>query len=170
METSLPHHAHEGRPDLTGEHKAGDAGQLVLFFVFITFWALDSFIFNWTNFLAESISLWIRIPFAVIVLLFGVYLARASTKKVFGEVREMPRVIDEGIYSVCRHPMYLSAMLLYLGLVLFTFSLISAGLFVIIAAFYLYICRYEERLLLERFGPEYEIYMKKVPMLFPIKF
>jgi protein-S-isoprenylcysteine O-methyltransferase Ste14 len=51
-----------------------------------------------------------------------------------------------------------------------TLSLASAGLLVIIIAFYRFISRYEEKLLTERFGDEYREYMRKVPMLFPIRF
>jgi protein-S-isoprenylcysteine O-methyltransferase Ste14 len=50
-----------------------------------------------------------------------------------------------------------------------TFSLASAVLLLVIIVFYRFISRYEEKLLIERFGDEYREYMKKVPMLFPIK-
>jgi protein-S-isoprenylcysteine O-methyltransferase Ste14 len=39
----------------------------------------------------------------------------------------------------------------------------------VITVFYWYISRYEEKLLIDRFGDEYRDYRKKVPMLFPLK-
>ena len=87
---------------------------------------------------------------------------------VFGEERETPAVISNGVFSVVRHPIYLGCILFYLGMICFTLSLISAGLWIIIIIFYRYISRHEEKLLLDLFGTEYENYMKKVPMLFPL--
>ena len=59
-------------------------------------------------------------------------------------------------------------ILLYLGLILMTFSLASVIVWLVIVVFYYWISGYEERLLLERFGSEYEAYKKRVPMLFPL--
>ena len=69
-----------------------------------------------------------------------------------------------------RHPIYLGAILGYAGMICMTLSLASAAIFILIVAFYVYISRYEEKLLTKRFGNEYREYMKKVPMLCPIKF
>ena len=49
-----------------------------------------------------------------------------------------------------------------------TFSLASAGLWILIILFYWFISRYEEKVLLDLFGPDFEAYRKKVPMLFPL--
>jgi protein-S-isoprenylcysteine O-methyltransferase Ste14 len=70
---------------------------------------------------------------------------------------------------VVRHPIYLGAILAYAGMISLTLSLASAAIFIIIVAFYYFISKYEEKLLTQRFGEEYREYMKKVPMLFPIK-
>ena len=86
---------------------------------------------------------------------------------VFGTVSETPLVIRRGVYGIIRHPLYLSEVLLYVRLFLLNTSL--AGLAVIIAVFVFlhYISRYEEKVLLERFGEEYRQYMQDVPMYFP---
>jgi len=35
--------------DLTGEHRLGDAGQLVLFIIFMAVWITDSFFFKYSS-------------------------------------------------------------------------------------------------------------------------
>ena len=86
---------------------------------------------------------------------------------VFGEAREEPRVIRKGVYNIVRHPMYLGALLLYLGLLVSTFSLIAAGIWVVIIIFYYFNSKHEEKLLLDKFGKDYEDYNNEVPMLIP---
>ena len=105
----------------------------------------------------------------ILILLGSGYLAWKGLRIVFGEIRETPHVITKGVFSTVRHPIYLSAILLYLGQILLTLSLASLALWIIIVIFYWFISRHEEKLLIERFGEEYVQYMKKVPMLFPLK-
>lgn len=72
-------------------------------------------------------------------------------------------LITRGIYGLVRHPMYLGAMLIYLSYSIFlphwVIFLISM---VIIAIIYAFI-REGDSLNINRFGDEYEGYMKKVP-------
>jgi protein-S-isoprenylcysteine O-methyltransferase Ste14 len=50
---------------------------------------------------------------------------------------------------------------------MFSLSLAAAVVWIISIGFLYGISRYEERLLLERFGEEYKQYMREVPMLIP---
>ncbi|MCK4854961.1 MAG: isoprenylcysteine carboxylmethyltransferase family protein [Bacteroidales bacterium] len=163
------HGRHAGREDLTGEHRLGDTIQVIFIVVFIAVWILDSFVLGFSTSLAESIPWFIRLPVGAILLIFAFYLAQSGVRTVFGRTRESPQVITGGVFSVVRHPIYLGAILVYAGMTCLTVSLASAVLLVIIVVFYRYISRYEEKLLTHRFGDEYREYMKKVPMLFPIK-
>ena len=86
---------------------------------------------------------------------------------MFGEKRHKPGVIRKGVFSIVRHPIYLAEILLYLGLLMLNMSLAATGAWIVAIIFLHYISRYEERLLLERFGEEYEQYMQKVPMWIP---
>jgi protein-S-isoprenylcysteine O-methyltransferase Ste14 len=113
--------------------------------------------------------LFLRIPLGIGVLILSLWLARSGLSVVFGEVREKPHVIREGVFGFVRHPIYLGAILLYLGLLVFSLSLAAVAVWAIIIGFYIYLCRYEERLLTEKFGDEYLAYMKEVPMLLPRK-
>ena len=157
----------EIRQDLAGEHLIGDAGQIILAFLFGAVWIADSFFLHYTTFLNEYISQWIRLPVAFFFLILSGYLARTGLSIVFGEIREKPSVIRKGVFNWIRHPIYLSEILLYLGMLLISISLAAAVVWMIAIAFLHYISRHEEKLLLARFGEEYEQYMREVPMWLP---
>ena len=155
------------RKDLAGEHTFSDTGQLLLLFIFLTAWIVDSFVFSYSTFISEYIPLYAKIPLSVILLVSAGYLARTGLKIVFGEIREEPSVIRKGVFGIVRHPIYLGSILLYLGLLVLTFSIIAIAIWILIIAFYYFISKHEEKLLLEKFGKDYEKYKKVVPMLIP---
>ena len=155
---------HHDRDDLIGEHAAGDAGQIILACLFLATWIADTFFFHYTTFLNQYVPLAIRIPAGVVLLVLSVYLVRSGLAIVFGEQRDPPRVINKGVFNVVRHPVYLSEILLYLGLLMFSISLAAAVVWVIAIGFLHYISRHEEKLLLAHFGEEYAQYMRDVPM------
>ena len=158
---------HADHPHLTGEHRLGDLGQLILFFIFMAVWVTDSFFFHYSTFLDELVPNYIRILVALPILIFGWYLARRGLKVVFGTKREQPELINSGVFRIVRHPIYLGAILFYLGSILITLSLASAAFWLLIISFYIVICKYEERILAQEFGNNYLEYKKKTGMLFP---
>jgi len=145
----------------------GDAGQMVVACLFAATWVADAFFFKYTTFLNRYVSPVVRMPLGVILLVLSGYLAATGMSIVFGEKREKPGVIRKGVFNVVRHPIYLSEILLYLGLLILSTSLAAAAVWVIAIGFLHYISLYEERLLLARFGEEYEHYMREVPMWIP---
>lgn len=155
------------RDDLTGEHAVGDAGQIILACLFAATWIADTFFFKFSTFLNQYVPPGIRIPFGVCVLVLSYYLARTGLSIVFGEEREKPVVIRKSVFNVVRHPVYLSEILLYLGLLVLSISLAASMVWVIAIGFLHCISRHEERLLLARFGEEYKQYMRQVPMWIP---
>jgi protein-S-isoprenylcysteine O-methyltransferase Ste14 len=77
---------------------------------------------------------------------------------------EESEIQDNEIYSVLRHPAYAGMLLIGLGGVFYTFTLYSIIFFIVeLSAFYIHIHFVEEKELIERFGPSYREYMKKVP-------
>jgi len=158
---------HAGRNDLAGEHKKGDAGQLILAIVFIAVWLADSFFFELTTFMNEIVPDNVRLISGIIVLILSGYLSMTGLKVVFGEVRQKPQVIRKGVFGKVRHPIYLGEILLYFGLLLFSLSLAAAFIWIIVIVFLYYISRYEEKILLDFFGDDYRDYMKEVPMWIP---
>jgi len=161
--------SHQHRSDLTGEYAFGDMGQLILLVVFFVVWIADSFVFKYSTFLTQYVSNYIRVPIALIILTISGLLAGFGLNTVFGKTREEPQVITTGVFSVVRHPIYLSLILLCLGFILLSLSLLSVLVWILIIVFYYMISRYEEKLLTQRFVSAYEEYKKKVPMLLPIK-
>ena len=155
------------RDELAGEHALGDAGQLFFFCLFGVVWVGDTFFLTYTTFLNQYIPFIVRVvPGAVFLLLSG-YLAQTGLAIVFGAEREDTGVIREGVFNYVRHPIYLSEILLYLGLLLLSMSLAATLVWLVTSGFLHYISRHEERLLLARFGTDYEHYMQDVPMWIP---
>ena len=160
---SMPHERH----DLTGEHALTDVGQLILLVLFAGAWIADSFVLHATTVLNAAIPWVVRVPIGVALLILAGILARSSTRIIFGERRETPHVVRKGPFRWTRHPMYLSEVLLYLGLFLLTLSLAALAIGIGATLFLRMICRHEERMLLDRFGEEYRDYMREVPMWLP---
>ena len=165
---SRGHHGeHQGREDLTGEHRLGDAGQAAFAVLFAVVYIVDSFFLRWTTFLNEIVPLWVQLVIGIPLLIAAGYLALVSMKPVFEEVRDPPVVIRTGLYAWMRHPMYLSEVLLYVGLLALSLSLAAAAVWLLAIVFLFALCRYEEKLLIERFGDDYRAYMREVPMWLP---
>ncbi|MBW1803598.1 MAG: isoprenylcysteine carboxylmethyltransferase family protein [Deltaproteobacteria bacterium] len=160
-------HRHENREDLVGEHPFGDAGQAILMIMFLALWALDSFVFRISTFLAEYVPLIIRLVPTGLLLVVSFYLAKKSMRMVFTEKRDSPQVIKKEIYSFVRHPMYLAMILFYAALILATLSLLSLALSIFIYIFYNFIAGHEEKLLENKLGQDYREYKNKVPRWLP---
>jgi protein-S-isoprenylcysteine O-methyltransferase Ste14 len=161
------HKRHAHWEHLTGEHRLGDAGQLLLAVVFFLVWIADTFFRRWTTFLNAYVPLWIRIPVAAGLLVLAGWMAWTGLSIVFGEEREEQTVIRKSVFGVVRHPIYLSEILLYLGFLILSLSLVAGVVWLVAFGFLHAISRYEERLLLARFGEEYERYKRDVPMWVP---
>ena len=158
---------HEERDDLSGEHLIGDGGQIILACLFVAVWISDTFFLKYTTFLNSYVPLGFRLPFGVVLLIISGYLAQTGLSIVFGEKRDNPIVIRKSVFNVVRHPIYLSEILLYCGLLILSISLAGFVVLLMAIVFLHYISRYEERLLLARFGQEYIKYMQEVPMWIP---
>ena len=143
-----------------GEHPLGDAGQLILFGLFMVLWILDSFILHRSTFLANIIPLVLRLIILGIALITAFYLFKSGHVVVSGEQRPT-EVVSSGAFRYVRHPLYLGSMLVYLGLTVSTASLLCLALLVVIVLFYNYIAAYEEKLLEAKMGASYIEYEKK---------
>ena len=74
-------------------------------------------------------------------------------------------IVDSGIYSIIRHPMYLGAMIMFFSHIFLGQNLIVAiGTTVAIVCCYLIILSGDERNI-EKFGDGYKRYMQKVPRI-----
>jgi protein-S-isoprenylcysteine O-methyltransferase Ste14 len=149
-----------------GEHPLGDAGQLILFGLFLVIWILDSFILHRSTFLSDYISLVIRLIILGVALVAAVYLFKSGHVVVSGGHRHA-NVVSSGAFQYVRHPLYLGSILVYFGLAVSTASLFCLALLVVIALFYNYIAGYEEKLLELKFDEAYIAYMKNTGKWIP---
>ena len=120
-----------------------------------------------------EIDIWIRLILSGIFVVLGLLTVRSSLL-TFGldymvvlylYFPEESEIQNHDIYSVVRHPAYLSGVLLGLAALFFRFSIYSIFLgLLVIAVFRLQIWK-EEKELIERFGDGYREYKKEVPAL-----
>lgn len=82
-------------------------------------------------------------------------------------IRESHELVDRGLYRVVRHPIYLGALLVALGLPLGTSSWIALPPMLLLIPLVLYRIHIEERLLIEEFGDAYRSYMRRTRRLVP---
>ena len=140
---------------------------LILYFAV---WGVDSashFLFRVSTVSIDFISLPLLLLPAILSLSFGVYLALKSHEAVFGETAGQSKLIDSGVYSWIRHPMYLGTLLSCLGLFFAIPSLLSLGIWIAFFIFYDKMATYEEEDLTRILGDEYMDYQKRVPKWFP---
>ncbi|MEE9552961.1 MAG: isoprenylcysteine carboxylmethyltransferase family protein [candidate division Zixibacteria bacterium] len=149
-----------------GEHPFGDTGQLIFLALFIIVWVLDSFVMRISTLPSTYLPLYVRLPVALVVFAFSIYLAKAS-HHVVGSDQRPQQVISDGIFSRMRHPLYMSVILFYLALIIPTFSIISFALWILIFFFYNFIAGYEEKLMEEKFGQDYITYKQKTAKWLP---
>ena len=121
-----------------GEHPLTDAGQLILFGLFLVIWILDSFILRRSTLLANTIPLIFRLIILGVALITALYLFKSGHVVVTGNQRPT-EVVSSGAFQYVRHPLYLGSILVYLGLTVSTASLFCLGLLVVIILFYNYI-------------------------------
>jgi protein-S-isoprenylcysteine O-methyltransferase Ste14 len=116
---------------------------------------------------------WVRIPFSPYsnlvggFILLGGWVFHAYCHRVHKQAHEQSQQIDElvtiGVFSKMRHPMYLSLILMYLGLAIVwgvVWMLLPSLFFSVLTVL---ITNKEEEFLLEKFGHQYEEYMQAVP-------
>jgi protein-S-isoprenylcysteine O-methyltransferase Ste14 len=149
-----------------GEHPFGDAGQLIFLFLFLMVWTGDSFLLKKATFPADLIPSSFRLVILGIALLTAACLAKSGHVVVCHE-RRPEHVVSNGAFGYVRHPLYLAAILSYLGLSLSTGSLFSMALLVFIFIFYNFIASYEEKLLEEKYGAEYRLYKNRTGKWIP---
>ena len=164
-----PNRPSRNRDNLAGEHAFTDIGQLVLTVIFLAIWISDSFLFRYSVFAAAYVPVYVRLPVGIAMLIISALLALPAHKAVFGKAVQKPSVITDSVFSLVRHPMYLGSWLFFFGLVITTLSLTSAAVSIVILVFYYMVSKYEEKLLLQKFGIEYQKYKARVPMLFPLR-
>jgi protein-S-isoprenylcysteine O-methyltransferase Ste14 len=125
--------------------------------------------FFFYNHLGFSIVLYLGWALFLIAMILG-WQAHVALEKE-GEAREGERwiqtraLVSSGIYGVARHPMYLSFMMISLGLVLVSQYWLNLIIGIIVMII-IYSDMYREEMgTLEKLGDEYLNYMEQVPRM-----
>jgi protein-S-isoprenylcysteine O-methyltransferase Ste14 len=101
------------------------------------------------------------IIFIITSLLFHMYCERTH-KQAHDTASEINKVITSGIYGKIRHPLYLSMIVMNIGIALVFGRWISLIIAVIISVFTVLTVFKEEKYLLIKFPDQYNQYMKNV--------
>jgi protein-S-isoprenylcysteine O-methyltransferase Ste14 len=109
------------------------------------------------------VTLGMIIRFVAIATLRGNFSGRLR-------IREGHTLVKHGIYQWIRHPAYLGAMLLFLGIPVMLSSPLGFLVMLLLVPYLVHRIKLEEKMLTERFGPEYEEYIKKSKKLIPFLF
>jgi protein-S-isoprenylcysteine O-methyltransferase Ste14 len=132
---------------------------------------IDSFFLHLTTQLSNDIPLLLRLLVFIILVLIAFRLGNGSHKLVLNNIDlSNPKVVNEDVYALLRHPMYFAYLIVFLAFIQLTMSLISLIPFVIAVILFNKIAAYEEDELIKVLGQEYIDYMKKVPRWVPNPF
>jgi protein-S-isoprenylcysteine O-methyltransferase Ste14 len=149
-----------------GEHPFGDIGQLTLVALFLVVWVGDSFFLHWSTFLSDWVPHTVRMTILGLAVLPALILLWTGHPVISGKERP-DHVLDTGPFRHVRHPLYLAALLGYVGTAISSLSLFSLALLIPIFVFYNYIASYEEKLLEARFGEAYREYERRTGKWLP---
>jgi len=139
-------------------------------FLFIIQIILCLFFYNWLKIDLLTYTGWIILITGIIILWKSQRDFKTSGKKIEGKSwLETENIVKNGIYSINRHPMYLSFILMALALIFMSQYWLSVIIGTVRILLLYYVIIEEEKVNLEKFGPEYEKYSKKVPRFNIIK-
>lgn len=122
------------------------------------------------NPLIKFVPSFIRYIIFIVILSLGILLIFKSHKVIFGsEHRSTPSpLIINGVFSIVRNPMYLGINLIYLSVIIISFSIMGIIIWILLFVFiYRKMTNFEEQKLEEIFGEDYIEYKKQVPKWFP---
>lgn len=142
----------------------------ILPIVFIIIWFLDSNIFHISTFLNSFVPIIVRLILFIVVFAIAITFIMLSHRALFKSHQPPNSLITNGILGYVRNPMYFGILLIYVAFILFSISLISIGLFIIVFLVYNWMVNFEENILLNMFGDQFLEYKKKVPKWIPNPF
>jgi protein-S-isoprenylcysteine O-methyltransferase Ste14 len=152
------------------EHPLCDRFQLVMIILFFVVWGIDSlsfFVFGYSTVVFEALAFPVLFAGTIMFLCLSFYLVSKSHKAVLEQVHDPPELVDSGVYTWVRHPMYLGILLFCLAFLLISVSLVSIVIWIGFFIFYDRMATYEEKSLIEILGEPYIAYQKRVSKWFP---
>ncbi len=148
------------------EHPYSHEIQVGSSIAFAVFWVIDTFVLHLGEEFIKTIWIGFRVTIFILLVLLAYILMNSSHSKIFGNQGEK-LIVDSGIYSYIRHPMYISIIVLFLAFFMLSFSFLS--LIPLIGAIFAFdrMMAFEERELVKILGESYQSYVNKVPRWFP---
>lgn len=149
--------------------------RLYLFFIFVGFQFLPLiYVFStWFAFFDYSLPKWMGIP-AALLYAFGVWLffrSHADLGRYWSpglEIKEDHQLITCGVFKWVRHPMYAAFVAIAVAQVFMLQNWVIGPAFLLSAIpFYLQRVKREEKMLIKKFGDEYQEYMNRTGEIFP---
>ena len=155
---------------LDAEHPLCDRIQLIMLMLFFSVWGIDAFIvsiFGYSTIITHVLAFPLLLGGTILFLGLSFYLVLQSHKAVFEPVRDTPMLVDSGVYSWVRHPMYLGIMLFCLSFIFVSVSLISIAIWIALFVFYDRMATFEEKNLIKILGERYKVYQVRVSKWIP---
>lgn len=128
--------------------------------------ALSQYFLGFSTIQASILSQPLLLIPAALLFAVGYRLVSKSHRVVLMRSGQ-PRLVDDGVYSLVRHPMYLGGFLFLLGLLMLELSLVAAFFVLVFAVACDWAATYEERDLVRLLGDEYRDYQRRVPKWIP---
>jgi protein-S-isoprenylcysteine O-methyltransferase Ste14 len=116
---------------------------------------------------------WVLFLIGLGLIITGIVIrlvAIATLKKNYSgrlRIREDHTLIKNGIYHWIRHPVYLGLIITYIGVPVLLSSVLGFLVMLLIIPLLIHRIKLEERMLIERFGAEYEEYAEHSRKLIP---
>ena len=154
---------------LGAEHPLWDTLQnilILLMIVSIVGDSLSQYFLGFSTIQVSVISTPLLLIPAALLIVIGYRLVSKSYEVVLMRSGQ-PRLIEDGVYSLVRHPMYLGVSLFLLGFLFLEFSLVAAFFLIVFAVACDWAATYEERDLVRTLGDEYRDYQRRVPKWVP---
>ena len=112
-------------------------------------------------------------PAGLALIVLGIWLRFVCIRRMGGAARthkhKAKRLVDGGPYAWVRNPLYVANTSAFLGfLLLCGVPLFALGAWILLWAYYHAIARYEETVLMELFGADFEEYRRRVPLWIPL--
>ena len=109
---------------------------------------------------------WIIFAVGLVLIFLPMFVFRSKGKvKKGNDWTETSVLVDTGIYSVIRHPLYLGWLLMYFAIIFWSQHWLTIIIGVIGMICVYLISRQEDQRLVEKFGDDYKDYMQKVPRM-----
>jgi protein-S-isoprenylcysteine O-methyltransferase Ste14 len=108
------------------------------------------------------------VPVSIVIGLIPMAAGAALRTWASGHIRKLKKLATNGPYAHTRNPLYAGSFLIAVGALIMARSLLLTVLFALLAVpLYVTVMAREERALEEKFGEDFRVYRKAVPLFFP---